>query len=58
MAATLVAVVIFLCGVQVGRGVRSDRGDRAAADTRRFGSAAAGGGHAVAARGRGWPAGR
>ena len=25
MATTIVAVVIFLCGVQVGRGVRSDR---------------------------------
>jgi hypothetical protein len=26
MATTIVAVMIFLCGVQVGRGVRSDRG--------------------------------
>ena len=25
MATTIVAVVIFLCGVQVGRGVRTDR---------------------------------
>jgi cell division septation protein DedD len=29
MAATVVSVVIFLCGVMVGRGVRADRGDGA-----------------------------
>ncbi len=29
MAATVVSVVIFLCGVLVGRGVRAERGDRA-----------------------------
>ena len=28
MAATVVSVVIFLCGVLVGRGVRAERGDR------------------------------
>jgi cell division septation protein DedD len=37
MATTIVAVVIFLCGVQVGRGVRSDRaaegGDTSASAT-------------------------
>jgi len=37
MATTIVAVVIFLCGVQVGRGVKSDRaidgGDAAASAT-------------------------
>src|SRR2546428_8600316 len=27
MAATVVSVVIFLCGVLVGRGVRAERGD-------------------------------
>src|SRR5438445_2644578 len=30
MAATVVSVVIFLCGVLVGRGVRSERGGAAA----------------------------
>lgn len=30
MAATVVSVVIFLCGVMVGRGVRADRGDASA----------------------------
>ena len=29
MAATVVSVVIFLCGVLVGRGVRAERGDLA-----------------------------
>src|SRR3954451_9126551 len=29
MATTVIAVLIFLCGVQVGRGVRSDRGGNA-----------------------------
>ena len=29
MAATVVSVVIFLCGVLVGRGVRAERGDSA-----------------------------
>jgi cell division septation protein DedD len=32
MAATVVSVVIFLCGVMVGRGVRADRGDVSAAE--------------------------
>src|SRR3954451_13826011 len=32
MAATVVSVVIFLCGVMVGRGVRADRGPMEAAD--------------------------
>ena len=31
MAATVVSVVIFLCGVMVGRGVRADRADGASA---------------------------
>jgi cell division septation protein DedD len=33
MAATVVSVVIFLCGVMVGRGVRSERGEPAQAST-------------------------
>ena len=37
MAATVVSVVIFLCGVLVGRGVRAERG--AVADRRRVGAA-------------------
>ena len=32
MAATVVSVVIFLCGVMVGRGVRADRGPMDAAE--------------------------
>ena len=32
MAATVVSVVIFLCGVMVGRGVRAERGPEAVAD--------------------------
>src|SRR3954471_18886352 len=32
MAATVVSVVIFLCGVMVGRGVRADRGPMEAAE--------------------------
>src|SRR6478672_4747208 len=31
MAATVVSVVIFLCGVMVGRGVQTPRGDQVAA---------------------------
>jgi hypothetical protein len=31
MAATVVSVVIFLCGVMVGRGVQTPRGDQLAA---------------------------
>src|SRR5437870_1467266 len=33
MAATVVAVVIFLCGIMVGRGVRQQRGKLVAAET-------------------------
>jgi len=33
MAATVVSVVIFLCGVMVGRGVRADRADSASSAT-------------------------
>jgi len=32
MAATVVSVVIFLCGVMVGRGVRAERGPEAVVD--------------------------
>ena len=44
MAATVVSVVIFLCGVMVGRGVRSGRGETtpsAALETPRAGGAGA-----------------
>ena len=37
MAATVVSVVIFLCGVLVGRGVRADRGGVADADAAQYG---------------------
>src|SRR3954466_1123533 len=33
MAATVVSVVLFLCGVMVGRGVRADRADSASSAT-------------------------
>jgi cell division septation protein DedD len=41
MAATVVSVVIFLCGVMVGRGVRADRADGASAVSDLAGSPAA-----------------
>ena len=50
MATTIVAVSIFLCGVQVGRGVKAAPADDERC--RRVGDAAAGGGHAVAGRRR------